>query len=688
MMRQTAPGCAFFEPLESRIVLDATPFPSLGALENPLHAVARIQTLLGAIDVELFGTGGTAPTAAAFTQLLRAGAYGETFFHRSEPNLALGAGRFRFDDVEGLTQREGTVPTAGGAVRSNLERTLAMPLPGLLVPISRGDFIINLNDNSALLDQTWAVFGRVVQGWDVVQQIAALPTADLSGTFAGPGADQLTDVPLLDGQVPATREQLVMLADVQLIKPAGVEDFYIYRIFYPEGYSWERVAESIELSNPNAEAAQYQVLVRYERGERDQVIATGELGPQLRTSLVVSPGLAPSQVVRDNVPYAYEVWSTAAVAADLRHQDFNRPTRESFFNPAALPSDLLMQEWTFNQAAFGLGPSNVFLVWQNTTEFETDITVTFYFEDAEPQSFVFNLGPFRRGGLNLLDFEGLPATEEFVGAQVTADVPIVASITRYDRRPGVPLEVEGGVSALGTFGGGSTVGIAPGARRGPVEPLTILNTTSEAVTVSFVMTPRPGATSTLEVVIPANRFIVLEGQASPTSRIPAGREYTISYQASAPVTVGFVTSAFRGTGTAFATWAAQEIHFGDASVYVAPAGSPFGLTAVSVYNPAATAADVGLAFRFNTGPAVETFPGTWVVPTGTTVERRINEFNNRISQVRGGISELTARSLYSLEVFSSVPVVAQMRLLHGEGRTELGMPLSPMVLLGETAIPI
>jgi cyclophilin family peptidyl-prolyl cis-trans isomerase len=680
-----------FEPLESRIVLDSSPFPAIEALDNPLHPVVRIQTMLGAIDVELFESGATEQTARSFRELLQSGAYGETFFHRAQPNFVLGAGRFRFDDMAGLTQREGTVPVEPLAIPSNIEGTLAMPVPALTIPQSRGDFIINLANNAPLLDGSWLVFGRVVQGWNIVQQIAALPTTDFSETIVGPGADQLTQVPLLDGEPGAiTQDRLVTLADAQIVKPLGLESFYQHRIYYPEGYSWERILQSLELVNPNAVAADYQVIIRYEVGQRDQVIAEGRLAPNARTSLVVSPELVPSELVRENTPYAYEVWSTIPIAADLRHRDFGRPTRESFFNPAALPSEDHMLEWTFTQTAFGeggAGPSNVFILWQNTSEFAGEVAVTFYFQDAEPVTTFFDLGPYRRGGINLLDVQGLPVAQPFTGARIASDLPIVASLSRFDRRPGAPAELEGGVMTLGTFGGGSTVGVAPAARRGPADALGILNTTSEDVVISFIMTPRPGTPVTLEVVLPANRFTVLAGQNSPAALVPPGREYTITYSATAPVTAGFITTAFRGTGTGFATWAAQEIHFADASVYIAPQGSPFGATAVSIFNPAGTqTADVQLAFRFDTGPLVDTLPGTWLVGAGLTQERRINEFNARISQIRGGVADLTARSPYSLEILSTVPVVAQARLLQGEGRTELGMPLSPIVLLGETVI--
>jgi hypothetical protein len=572
-------------------------------------------------------------------------------------------------------------------VRSNLERTVALWTPGATIPQTSGEFIFNLGDNSAIFDQFWVVVGRVIQGWHIVEQIAALPVADLSQTIEGPGADQFNRVPLLEEEPPPPLSQsFIRITQAQVIKPAGVPAFYEHRIYYPEGYSWERIVQSLEVVNPNNQAVEYQVLVRYERGERDQTIAVRNLAAQQRESLVISPELRQSELVRDHEPYAFEIWSTLPIAADLRHTDFGRTTRESFFNPEMLPTPTLMQNWTFNQTAFGLGASNIFLVWQNTAGADGQVTVTFFFRDADPQSFAFDLGPYRRGGLNLLDFQGLPATEDFVGAQVTSDVPIVASMTRYDRRPGVAGDREGGIATLGTFGGGSTVGIAPAARRGPVEPLTILNTSPQDIVVNFVLQPRPGIARTMEVIVPANRFLVLEGNDSPASLVPAGREYTITYDAQAPVTVGFVTSAFRGTGTSFATWAAREIHFADASVYVAPSGSPFGLSALSIFNPGPALADVELVFRFETGPEVATLPGAWRIPANTTQERRINDFNQRISQVRGGISDLTARSPYSLEVFSTTPVVAQTRLLHGEGRTELGMPLSPIVLLGQTAV--
>lgn len=682
-MRHAKPMQAFFEQLEPRIVLDGSPFPTLAMLEDPSNAVVRIDTRFGAIDVELFGAG-TGLTASAFRELVFRGSYSGTFFHDLQAGQTLGAGLYRFDDTAGLSQRTGALPVTAPTPRPNLERTLAMPVPVAGVNESRGEFIFNLADNSASLDDQWTVFGRVVQGWEVVQQIAGLDVFDLSQILTGPGAQELTSVPMLEANPQPLSTGLVFLDAVQQIKAAGVQAFFEHRIYYPEGYSWERIAQSLEVTNPHDQPVDYQVIVRYERGERDQVLMVRSLGANLRETLIISPDGEPSTLVRNNEPYAYEVWSTLPVAADLRHRDFGVPTRESFFNPAALPDRALMQAWTFNQAALGFGASNIFIVWQNTTGEAGQVTVTFYFADAPPEEVVFDLGAHRRGGLNLLDVQGLAKSEDYVGARVTSDVAIVASISRYDRRTDDPGSTEGGIMALGTFGGGSTVGMAPGARRGPAaDAVTILNTTTEPITITFIVNSSRGGTAQMEVTAPPNRLLVLPSASSPSSLAQPGSDFAIHYSADAPVTVGFITSAFRGTGTAFATWAAEHIHFSDASVYTAPSGAPFGLQAVSIYNPGATAsADSRLFFRFNQGPRVVTPAQGWIVPSQGTQDRRINSFAPLIAQTRQGLSDLTARAPYSLEVRAQLPIVAQMRQMVGAARAELGMPLSPITLLG------
>jgi peptidyl-prolyl cis-trans isomerase A (cyclophilin A) len=355
-MRYRAPRSAavhpdFFLSLESRTLLDGSPLPTLAMLESPTNAVVRMETTYGDIDIELFNT--DAPlTTAGFLERLRHGDYTQTFFHNLVAGTTLSGGLYSFDDASGLQLREEPFEVDANFARSNIERTIAVPFIAGTPNTTPGGFVFNLADNSATANGNFVVFGRVIQGWDVITNIADLDTADLSGFFPGkPSAANLTSVPVTQANPTAMSEDLIVpLTDIQIIKPAGNTGFYSSRLYMPEGYSWERIFESVELMNPGSQASDYQILVRYanDTDNRDQVIATGTLDADRRATVVVAPGFGqPSTVVRNNEPYAYEVWSTSPIVAGFRHKDFKSGTGETFFRPESLSDPMAMRDWTF-----------------------------------------------------------------------------------------------------------------------------------------------------------------------------------------------------------------------------------------------------------------------------------------------------------------------------------------------------
>lgn len=663
------------EWLEPRVVLAGEPFPTLAMLEDVNNAVVRMETQFGVLDVELFNA--AAPTTiAGFLGVTADGEYDQRFFHRLTTGLTLAGGLFGFDDTTGLSVRESAYGVDAAFVRSNVERTIAVRVEPAATTTT-GEWIINLADNSATHDGQWLVIGRVIQGWEVVQQVISLPVFDLSGFFPGnPNAPALTNVPVTSITPPptaVTEGLLVFVNDIELIKPGGQTGFFEHRIYFPEGFSHEQIFEAIELVNPGVEAAEFQVLVRYETGPRDQVILTGSLEADHRRTLVVAPGGEPSTVVRNEVPYAYEVWSTRPLAGGFRHQDFGSGVGEAFFNPASLSDPAGMLDWTFTQAALGFAGSRVFILWQNTTGTDTPVTVTFYFQDADPIELNFALDGHRRGGVDVLDLTNLPPGTAFVGARVRASEPIVVSVTRYDEHADGTGSDEGGISALGTFGGGATEGVAPGARRGGLDPVAVLNTGGAPVEVRFFVTEE-GSPTTVEraVTVAAGRLVVLDGDDNPASSAPPGKLFTIRYEADAPVTVSVLTSAFRGTGTGFATQAAEVTHFADARAFTAPNGSPFGQQAISVFNPGLTEATYRIVFRFSDGSKAES--EEFALGALSAAHNRINSFNQLISGVLGGLGGFAQRP-YSIEVISSAPIVAQAVQLNGDGKAELGTTL-------------
>ena len=140
-----------------------------------------IATNHGDIVVELFNE--TAPISCEnFCQYVADGFFAETVFHRVIPHFMIQGGGMTAD----LQRKETRVPIKNEAANGeeNLRGTLAMARTGE-IDSATSQFFINLRDNAFLdhsdRDYGYAVFGRVSDGMDVVDAIAALPTGSTAG---------------------------------------------------------------------------------------------------------------------------------------------------------------------------------------------------------------------------------------------------------------------------------------------------------------------------------------------------------------------------------------------------------------------------------------------------------------------------------------------------------------------------
>jgi len=156
----------------------------------PGNPVVVVETSMGSITIELFKD--QAPVSTAnFLQYVRDGFYPGTVWHRVVPGYVIQGGGFTADLSEkptrppiqneatnGLTNRRGTVAMA--RTRSLRSAT--------------SQFYINLSNNASLDHRGfspevfgYAVFGRVIEGMDVVDRIGAVKTGVKDG---------MDDVPL------------------------------------------------------------------------------------------------------------------------------------------------------------------------------------------------------------------------------------------------------------------------------------------------------------------------------------------------------------------------------------------------------------------------------------------------------------------------------------------------------------
>ncbi|MEN9416833.1 MAG: hypothetical protein RI988_453 [Pseudomonadota bacterium] len=140
----------------------------------------RLSTSMGDIVVELDAA--KAPrTVENYVAYVKAGHYDGTVFHRVIPNFMIQGGGMEPSMKEKATKAPIPLESRNGL--SNVRGSIAMART--MVPDSAtAQFFINVKDN-LFLDQPnsqdgngYAVFGKVVEGMDVVDKIRAVPTGN------------------------------------------------------------------------------------------------------------------------------------------------------------------------------------------------------------------------------------------------------------------------------------------------------------------------------------------------------------------------------------------------------------------------------------------------------------------------------------------------------------------------------
>ena len=138
-----------------------------------------IETSLGTITAELFEDKAPA-TVANFLSYVDAGFYNETIFHRVISGFMIQGGGF----TANMMQKQTKAPVKNEASQElpNKRGTLAMARTQV-IDSATSQFFINLKDNDFLNHTSptpqgfgYAVFGKVTDGMDVVDKIAAVKT--------------------------------------------------------------------------------------------------------------------------------------------------------------------------------------------------------------------------------------------------------------------------------------------------------------------------------------------------------------------------------------------------------------------------------------------------------------------------------------------------------------------------------
>jgi len=142
-------------------------------------SLVRVYTNLGSFVIQLEPQ--RAPlTVANFLEYVRAGQYEGTLFHRVVGNFIVQGGGYDEQFNEKPTREP--IPNESGNGLSNARGTVGLARTG--EPHSGTcQFYVNLTDNPALDPQPsrwgYAVFGRVIEGMNVVDQIGAVATGQV-----------------------------------------------------------------------------------------------------------------------------------------------------------------------------------------------------------------------------------------------------------------------------------------------------------------------------------------------------------------------------------------------------------------------------------------------------------------------------------------------------------------------------
>lgn len=168
-----------------------------GASESPRRVLVEMNTSMG--DIWLLLDAEHAPVSVAnFVMYAERGDYDGNIFHRIVPGFVIQSGGHSPD----LTELPGGEPIVNewGNGLTNARGTIGMARDTDPDSATR-QWYINLADNDRLDiarevsgDAGYAVFGRVVEGMDVVDAIAAVQTYDQPGE----GDDVLKNIPVED----------------------------------------------------------------------------------------------------------------------------------------------------------------------------------------------------------------------------------------------------------------------------------------------------------------------------------------------------------------------------------------------------------------------------------------------------------------------------------------------------------
>jgi len=417
----------------------------------------------------------------------------------------------------------------------------------------------------------------------------------------------------------------------------------VNQLVYPEGYANANVREFVSIVNPNDTPVTYTVILRYETGELETVIATRTIRANARNGVTI---IDPSTVVpgiRLNTPYAIIINSSLPLGATMAHYDFGNSIGDSFTETTSA---------TYHFARVEKDPAVAdFVVFYNPNNFDVFATLTANV-DGVSNSTTVRFGANRRGGFAINDTNfpvgvyGVTLTVRPVdSSNDSAFIGVVAALSHYNL---VETEAFG---LLGDSTGGATEGVITNIAQGSTitSEVNFYNPGTSPATVtltgSYIRTSLPSFTRTIQV--PAKSSIRLTGD---VLGLAPDQPVGLTYTSNVPI-VASSTERQNGDSdsTNASTVAANQVFFGDAYI-----DSRFpGLQEESLYfyNPGSVANNISVVLRYadrNLAPDTLTIS----VPAGGFREIQLHQLNEIINK--------SATLWFGIDAFSDLPFVANM----------------------------
>jgi cyclophilin family peptidyl-prolyl cis-trans isomerase len=684
------PACGLFERLEERIALWVGPMlsglPAFGILENPYNMVVRMHTNVGNIDVEMFDTVAPA-TVANFRNYILQGRLDETIFHRAVPGLVHG-GAFTFHNGTGSAAVPTFSPINNEFSRLNIAGTIGMWKPAGNPNSATSQFYFNLVNNPHLDTQNGGhtVFGRVIQGWDIVQAIHGLQRLDLTQHLTGP-AGSFTSVPVRPNYNPAvgpTETSLVRITDIELIKPWGSAAYYNNAVQYPEGFRGPETIERLDIVNLDPDRHNfYQVIVRYENGVRDRVVSYSVLQPGERRTLKMSDFRTPNyNLVRPGENYSVEVRSSRALAATLNNRDARTSIQESLLNLLGIRQIELLR-WTLPGGEKGPGFESQ-VTWMNLTAQPVTVNMTIHSQSGQAVARQQVVQPFRRAVMDVHTI-GAVANGPF-SVEMAASAPIVAALSNY--KTGTNAMTTNASTSLGTLFTGSRHGILPAAmvpsQGQSFVDLSFVGSEPGMAIVELEFILNNGQKSVIQEIMLTNKRTTRIDIGARNPGLPQDQFFTIRYRVinEGPIVAATYVAryGFDEMTTPFQTYTTQRVAFADGFTETAAVGTSMR-EVISIFNPFNAEAGLlwfkyDLLFRFGDGTQILVGGNN---PFDLAPHQRRDHSAWDFPAVRAKIQSNAAFQFYSVTVLSSaasippVPgaVVAQLTRMQDNWRQNM-----------------